>query len=107
MFKDREFDLDGLIEVLFHIGFTVIAIVIFILIIMAFAYHPVIMGVGCAGIIILAIVYSLLREMFNLIFPKKVDKEARMRELKTWLDDAKNAFEDEDDEDEEDEEFDD
>lgn len=105
MFKDREFDLDGLIEVLLHIGFTAIAFVILILIIMAFAYHPVISGVGCAGIFILAIIYSLLKAMLNLIFPKKIDKEARMRELKKWVDDAKNAFED--DKDKEDERFDD
>lgn len=91
--KDREFDSSGLVEVLLNVGFTILAIIIAIAFICLCAYHPVVIGVGFAGICVLALIYAGLKTAFDLIFPKKVDLEKRRKAISDWLNDAKNAFE--------------
>jgi hypothetical protein len=91
-FKDREFDPSGLAEVLLNIGFTLLAIIIAIAFLCLCVYYPVVLGVSFAGICVLALVYAGLKTAFDLIFPKKVDKDKRLKELNDWLYRADNTF---------------
>lgn len=91
-FKDREFDPSGLAEVLLNVGFSVLGIVIAIAFICLCVCYPVIIGVSFAGICILAFVYAGIKTAFDLIFPKKVDKDKRLKELNDWLHGADNTF---------------
>ena len=91
-FKDREFDPSGLVEVLLNIGFTLLAIIIAIAFICLCAYHPIVIGVSFAGICVLALIYAGIKTAFDLIFPKKVDKDKRLKELNDWLYRAENTF---------------
>ena len=101
--KDREFDPSGLAEVLLNVGFSILGIFIAIVFICLCVYHPVMVGVSFAGICVLALIYAGLKTAFDLIFPKKADLEKRRKAISDWLNDAKNAFEEEDNEDEENE----
>lgn len=95
-FSNREFDLGGLIQVLIFTGISIIAFLLAVAIISAIVLWPWLIAVAILIVAVVIPLYIAIHEAFNLIFPKKVDKEQRLKELNEWLYGAANAYEEED-----------